>query len=350
MENSDILEKKFTQEANKFKIDIEGWNRFQADISNELNEKMQEIISLKNNINDNPSDNKSNSSEDEIRNRNNLKLKIDELKYTYESKLLQIKNMKNKLQQEKWIFESQSNDLRSKIKKERNEIEKMQIEIEKKNKTIKNKNIELDRKEKLLNEENDKYNHIQNYIKEQNNKNLKDEKDLEIAEYKKNIFQNEILDKTVEIENIKNKLNQEIKNLEEDKFEIFNYKNDIEQLNREINLRKRCLDDLSNNNLINEFNNIKNEIHMKEQKEEIDSKFLNTIIQKDINNNKIGKFDRFKNQSFNSELYLLKLKNRIDTNRIKLNDKYDTANKKFNHEKEQEYLMKSFENLNKIKK
>ena len=357
MENSDILEKKFTKETNEFKIDIEGWNRIQADLSNELNEKMKEIISLKNNINisDNLSsqldNNETDSLNKEFQKRNELQIELDKLKYTYESKLQQIKTMKYKLYKEKLMFETQANDLRLKINKERNDVEKMQMDIEKKHDEMINKNMELNKKERILKEENDKCVDFQNLIKEKNNKNLKDEKDLENSEYKKNIFHNELLDKKFELENLENRLNQEIKNLEDDKLEIFNNKNDIEQLNREINLRMRRLNDLNDNNFINEFNNIKNDIYMKEKKEEIDSKFLDKNNYKDKNNiKKINQFNKFKKKSFNSELYLLQVKNRIDANRIKLNGNYDLNNKKFDFEKEQQFLMKSYENLNKIKK
>ena len=91
---------------------------------------------------------------------------------------------------------------------------------------------------------------------------------------------------------------------------------------------------------------------MTEKKEEINSEFLNKNNKIDLNENNKEKeqFDKFKKSSFNSELYLLQLKNRIDTNRIKINGKYDASNKKFDHEKEQQYLMKSFESLNKLKK
>ena len=356
MENTDILERKLNQEKNKFKIDIEGWSIIQAGLSNELNEKMKEIISTKNNINlsDNPLyklEHESDSSNNEIQKRNELQLEIDKLKYDYQSKLQQMKNMKNKLYKEKLLFETQTNDIRLKINKERNDLEKMQIDIEKKNNEIKIKKIELDKKEKELNEENDKCIEFQNLIKEKNNKNLKDEKDLENAEYKKNTFHNDLLDKKFELDNLENRLNQEIKNLEDDKLEIFNNKNEIEQLNREINLRMKCLNDLNDNNFINQFNNIKNDIYMKEKKEEIDSKFLDKNNYKEKNNiNEIYKFDKFKKKSFNSELYLLQVKNRIDTNRIKLNGNYNLNNKKFDHEKEQQFLMKSYESLNKIKK
>ena len=213
--------------------------------------------------------------------------------------------------------------------------------------------MELDKKEKILYEQNDNCKNLENLIKEKNNKNLKDEKDLELAEYKKNIFYNELLDKNEEIENEKNKLNQQINDLENEKIEIFNNKNDIEQINREINLRMRCINDLNENNVVNEFNNITNKITMKEKKEEIDSEYLNKVNNKEMNINggdKYDNFNKFKTNSFNIELYLLKLKNRMDANKIKLGNKYDITNKKFNIEKEKEFLMKSYENLNKIKK
>ena len=349
MENLE-QEKEFIQEKNKFKIDIEAWNRVEANLSDELNQKIKEVISLRNNfnINENLSSKLDMNSEllkEEIEKRNDLKLEMDKLKYKYDSKLQQMKNLKNNLQNEKMNFESKTNDLRLKIKNERNNIEKIQIEIDKKNNEIKNKNMELNKKEKILRDESDKYNHIQNLIKEKNNKNLKNEKDLEIAEYRKNIFYNEIIDKNNEIEEIKDILNKEIKDLENDKLEILNNKNDIEQINREINLRMKCVNDLNDNNFINKFHDIINEMYIKEKKEEINNK-------KDLNDNvkEKEKFDKFKRSSFNSELYLLQLKNRIDTNRIKLNGKYDTTNKKFDKEKEQEYLIKSFESLNKFKK
>ena len=356
MENLE-QEKEFIQEKNKFKIDIEAWNRVEANLSDELNQKIKEVISLRNNFNINEDlssklDINSELLKEEIEKRNDLKLEIDKLKYKYDSKLQQMKNLKNNLQNEKMNFESKTNDLRLKIKNERNNIEKIQNEIDKKSSEIKNKIMELNKKEKILRDESDKYNHIQNLIKEKNNKNLKNEKDLEIAEYRKNIFYNEIIDKNNEIEEIKDILNKEIKDLENDKLEILNNKNDIDQINREINLRMKCVSDLNDNNFINKFHDIINEMYIKEKKEEINSELLISNNKKDLNDNfkEKEKFDKFKRSSFNSELYLLQLKNRIDTNRIKLNGKYDTTNKKFDHEKEQEYLIKSFESLNKFKK
>ena len=358
MENLEILQEKFNQEKEKFKLDMQAWNKFQEELSNELNEKMREIFALKNilNIEDNASDDndsKVESLKDNKQQCDKLNIEIDKLKYNYETKLQQMKNLKNNLQKEKLEFDSYSNDLRSKINKERNDIEKIQRDIDRKNDETRKKNMELDKKEKILFEQNDNCKNLENLIKEKNNKNLKDEKDLELAEYKKNIFYNELLDKNEEIENEKNKLNQQINDLENEKIEIFNNKNDIEQINREINLRMRCINDLNENNVVNEFNNITNKIEMKEKKEEIDSEYLNKINNKEMNINggdKYDNFNKFKTNSFNSELYLLKLKNRMDANKIKLGNKYDITNKKFNIEKEKEFLMKSYENLNKIKK
>ena len=335
MENLEIIQEKFNQEKEKFKLDMQAWNKFQEELSNELNEKMREIFALKNilNIEDNAyddNDSKVESSKDNKQQCDKLNIEIDKLKYNYETKLQQMKNLKNNLQKEKLEFDSYSNDLRSKINKERNDIEKIQREIDRKKDKTRKKNMELDKKEKILYEQNDNCKNLENLIKEKNNKNLKDEKDLELAEYKKNIFYNELLDKNEEIENEKN-----------------------EQINREINLRMRCINDLNENNVVNEFNNITNKITMKEKKEEIDSEYLNKVNNKEMNINggdKYDNFNKFKTNSFNSELYLLKLKNRMEANKIKLGNKYDITNKKFNIEKEKEFLMKSYENLNKIKK
>ena len=50
MENLEILQEKFNQEKEKFKLDMQAWNKFQEELSNELNEKMREIFALKNSI------------------------------------------------------------------------------------------------------------------------------------------------------------------------------------------------------------------------------------------------------------------------------------------------------------
>ena len=362
MENLDIQKLKLKEEREKFNQEVQQWNQMQKNYSSRLNKKIQEILLLQNNK-DNIQQKSSfrisqnlKSVEDEIKESNELKLEIDKLKYKYDSKFHQLKNLKNNLLKEKLNFEQKSNDIRSKIKKERNDLEKMQSEINKKNDEIIKKNLDLDKKEKVLKEQNEKCNRMKNIIKEKNNKNIKDEKDLEFAEYKKNIFHNELLDKNSEIESIKDLLEKKIKSLEEDKEEIFNYQNDIEELNREINLRMKCINDLNDNNAINEFNNTMNKIFMQEKIEQVDSVFLNKnnkIDMQDININgkeKIDTFNKFKKNSFNSELYLLKVKNKIDINKIKLSNKYNTINEKFNQEKEQEYLLKSYESLNKIKK
>ena len=362
MENLDIQKLKLKEEKEKFNSEVEHWNQMQKDYSNEIKQKIQEILSLQNkkdNIQRESSFGISQnlkSVEDEIKESNDLKLEIDKLKYKYDSKFQQLKNLKNNLLKEKLNFEQKSNDIRSKIKKERNDIEKIQKEINKKNDEIVRKNLDLDKKEKLLLEQNEKCNRMKYLIKEKYNKNLKDEKDLEFAEYKKNIFHNELLDRNNEIENQKDFLDQKIKSLEEDKEEIFNIKNDIEELNREINLRMKCINDLNDNNAINDFNITMNKILMQEKIEQVDSVLLNKNNKKDVKDiningkEQIDTFNKFKKKSFNSELYLLKVKNKIDINKIKLSDKYNTINEKFNHEKEQEYLLKSYESLNKIKK
>jgi len=362
MENLDIQKLKLKEEREKFNQEVQQWNQMQKNYSSRLNKKIQEILLLQNNK-DNIQQKSSfrisqnlKSVEDEIKESNELKLEIDKLKYKYDSKFQQLKNLKNNLLKDKLNFEQKSNEIRSKIKKERNDLEKMQSEINKKNDEIIKKNLDLDKKEKVLKEQNEKCNRMKNIIKEKNNKNIKDEKDLELAEYKKNIFHNELLDKNSEIENIKDFLDKKIQSLEEDKEEIFNYQNDIEELNREINLRMKCINDLNDNNAINEFNNTMNKIFMQEKIEQVDSVFLNKnnkIDMQDININgkeQIDTFNKFKKKSFNSELYLLKVKNKIDINKIKLSNKYNTINEKFNQEKEQEYLLKSYESLNKIKK
>ena len=359
MENSEILRKEFIEKKEKFnKVDKIAWNNNQREFSDILNQKMKDILSLKNNLNissrnDNGISlidfNEDSSKEDNIK-ANELKLEIDKLKYIYDSKLQQIKKLRNNLLKEKLIFEKKLNDIRSKIKKERNEINNIRKVIDKIDNETNNKKLDLDKKENLLNEEIEKCKNIQNIINEKHNKNLKDEKDLEIAEYKKNIALNELVDKNMELDDIKYKLNQEIKYLEQDKMEIFNNKNDINQLIGEISFKMNSMDNLCSNNIINQFNNLKNEIYLKEQNGGIN--FNNSKINinlKKINNEK-NKLDKFKTNSFNSELHLLKLKNRIDANRIKINTNFNNTNKKFDHAKEQEYLMKSYENFNKIKK
>ena len=356
MENSDILKKKYLQEKELFKIDVQAWHKYQQERSDELNRKMQEILSIKNELNlekDISSSKReidSDSSREEIQKRDELIIEIDKLKYKYDSKFQQMKQLKNNLQKEKLIFESHLNDLRDKIKKDRNDKDKIQKEMDKKSNEIFNKNNELNKKEKILKEQNDYVTHMQDIIKEKNNKNIKDEKFLEIAEHKKNISYQEILGKEEELKSIEDKIKNEIKSLEDDKEEIFKNKNEIEQLNREIKLRMQCLNDINNNNFIKEFNNLTNEIHMKDKKDEINSEFSRTYNIKEKNINEKDKFDKFKTNSFNSELYLIKLKNRIYINRIKIDGKYDTTNRKFDHEKEQEFLIKSYESLNKVKK
>ena len=356
MENPEILEKKYLQEKEKFKIDIQAWNNNQQILSNDFNRKMQEMLSLKKDfyikqdIKSKKYDINSNSFEEDIQKRDALIINLDKLKYIYESKLQQMKNMKNNLQKEKLIFESQANELKNKIKKERSDIDKIQIEIDKENDEIKYKNTELTKKEKIIKEKDEELINLQNLIEEKNNKNIKNEKDLQKAEYKKNFYYKEILDKDEEIKKMEDKVNKEIKLLEDDKEEIFKIKNDIEEINQEINLRMNCLNDMNNKNFINTFDNISNQIYMQQKKDEINSEFFGTYNKKEDNINGMNKFDKYKTNSFNSELFLLKLKNRIDINRIKINGKYDTINRKFDHEKEQEFLMKSFESLNKIKK
>ena len=118
----------------------------------------------------------------------------------------------------------------------------------------------------------------------------------------------------------------------------------------------KCINDLIDNNAINDFNITMNKILMQEKIEQVDSVLLNKNNKKDVKDiningkEQIDTFNKFKKKSFNSELYLLKVKNKIDINKIKLSNKYNTINEKFNQEKEQEYLLKSYESLNKIKK
>ena len=356
MENIELQKQKIKNERIKFNTEVEEWNKYQIKYSNELRQKMNDILSNQNDKNDiikNSLNKNFTSLKEKIEKGNEIKLEIDNLKYKYDSKLQQLKNLKNNLQKEKLIFEKKMNELRSKIKNERNDIEIMQNEINKKKDEIEKKNFDLDKKEKILLEQKDKNNRIKNFIKEKNNKNLKDEQDLDFAEYKKNMFHNELVQKNNEFENQKDLLEQKIKSLEEDKNEIFNIKNDIEELNKEINLRIRCINDLNANNVINEFNQTMNKLSMQEKKEEIDSLFQNINNNKEIMNNgreQNDGFNSFKKKSFNSELYLLKIKNKIDLNKIKYSHKYNIINEKFNQEKEQEYLMKSYESLNKLKK
>ena len=356
MENIELQKQKIKNERIKFNTEVEEWNKYQIKYSNELRQKMNDILSNQNDKNDiikNSLNKNFTSLKEKIEKGNEIKLEIDNLKYKYDSKLHQLKNLKNNLQKEKLIFEKKMNELRSKIKNERNDMEIMQNEINKKKDDIEKKNFDLDKKEKILLEQKDKNNRIKNFIKEKNNKNLKNEQDLDFAEYKKNMFHNELVQKNNEFENQKDLLEQKIKSLEEDKNEIFNIKNDIEELNKEINLRIRCINDLNANNVINEFNQTMNKLSMQEKKEEIDSLFQNINNNKEIMNNgreQNDGFNSFKKKSFNSELYLLKIKNKIDLNKINYSHKYNIINEKFNQEKEQEYLMKSYESLNKLKK
>ena len=347
MENEDNLKAQFLKEKHQFELEKIAWNRIQIERSNEMKTKLEKLLKIQNNLNsfENFPSNKFNNKDEEK--SNNLKLEIDKLKYEYKTKLSELEKLKNNLIKEKSNFENYAYNIKNEIKNKQNIIEKENSNIIKKDNELEERIINLNRKENDLKNKKEELEKLKNFILNLNEKNLKDEKDLEKAEFKKNIFYNSLLEEENNIENEKKKINEEIDNIERDKIQIINDKKEIEEIKKDINLRMKCMDELCSKNIIQDFDSFY--INYKKDDDNKNQSLNGGDLDRSKSSfNPYDKFDKYKINNYNSELYLLKIKNRIDLNKIKLYDKYE--NKKFDLAKEQKYLEKSYESLKKIKK
>ena len=339
----DDLKNQLLKEREQFEFEKIAWNRFQVQKSKELHKKLEDLMKIQNDLQDNnlPSYILNNKDEEEC---SKLKQEINNLKDEYNTKLSQYEQLKKNLNKEKEDFELYSNNIRNEIKAKNTILEKENNELIKKEYELEQRSMDINKKQNDLENKNEDFNKIRDFVIEQNIKNLKDEKDLENAEYKKNIFYNKLLEEENIIEDEKKRINEEINNIEDVKNMIMNERKEIEQLKQEINLRKKCIDDLCNKNINKDFN-IQNYYLLK-----IYDENLNGGNIYDINFNRNDKWEKYKTDNFSSELYLLKIRNRIDINKIKMEEKNGAISKKFDLAKEQEYLIKSNESLKKIKK
>ena len=354
MENTEILKVQLQKEREIFEAEKIAWNRLQTEKSKELNKKIEELMRIQNglSLNNIPSYMNINSSnyqnEEEC---SKLKSEIENLKFVFNSKESEFEVLKNNFIKEKNDFEIFSNNIRNQIKLKQNAMLKENNELLKKESDIEKRKLEINKKENELILKKEDFNKIKNFVREQHYKNLRDEKDLEKAEYRKNLFYSQMLDEESRIEEEKNRVNEEMNNIGIIKEEIINMNKDIDQINQEIKYRSNFIDDLCGQNIIKKYENLDILTNIYSMNNKMDkNNFQNGgNVYKNKNNDKLSEH-KLNKDNFNSELYLLKVKNRLDVNKIKLDQQFGLTSKKFDPIKEKEYLNKCYETLNKIKK
>jgi hypothetical protein len=354
MENTEILKVQLQKEREIFEAEKIAWNRLQTEKFKELNKKIEDLVSIQNglNLNSIPSYMNINSSnyqnEEEC---SKLKSEIDNLKFVFNSKESEFEVLKNNFKKEKNDFEIFSNSIRNQIKLKQNAMEKESNELLKKESDIEKRKLEINKKENELELKMEDFNKIKNFVREQHYKNLRDEKDLEKAEYRKNLFYSQMLDEENRLEEEKNRVNEEMNNVGIIKEEIINTNQDIDQINQEINYRMNFIDDLCGKTFIKKYQNIDTLTNIYFMNNRMDkNKFENGGNVYENKNHDKPSDNKLNKDNFNSELYLLKVKNRLDVNKIKLDQQFGLTSKKFDPIKEKEYLDKCYETLKKIKK
>ena len=354
MENTEILKVQLQKEREDFEAEKIAWNRLQTEKFKELNKKIEDLVSIQNglNLNSIPSYMNINSSnyqnEEEC---SKLKSEIDNLKFVFNSKESEFEVLKNNFKKEKNDFEIFSNSIRNQIKLKQNAMEKESNELLKKESDIEKRKLEINKKENELELKMEDFNKIKNFVREQHYKNLRDEKDLEKAEYRKNLFYSQMLDEENRLEEEKNRVNVEMNNVGIIKEEIINTNQDIDQINQEINYRMNFIDDLCGKTFIKKYQNIDTLTNIYFMNNRMDkNKFENGGNVYENKNHDKPSDNKLNKDNFNSEFYLLKLKNRLDANKIKLDQQFGLNSKKFDPIKEKEYLNKCYETLNKFKK
>jgi len=354
MENPEILKVQLQKEREDFEAEKIAWNRIQEEKSKELRKKIEELIRIQNglslsNIPSYMNINSSNYQNEEETSK--LKSEIDNLKFIFNSKVSEFEVLKNNFIKEKNDFEIFSNSTKNEIQLKQNAMEKESIELLKKESDIEKIKLDLNKKENDLILKMENYNKIKNFVKEQHYKNLNDEKDLEKAEYRKNLFYGQMLDEENLLEEEKSRVNEEMNNVGIIKEEIINANQDIDKINQEINYRMNFIDDLCGQNIIKKYENINTLTNVYLMNNIMDkNKFENGGNIYEIKNNDKSSDNKLNKDNFNSELFLLKVKNRLDVNKIKLDQQFGFTSKKFDPVKEKEYLNKFNETLNKIKK
>ena len=342
------------KEREEFEAEKIAWNRIQQEKSKDLKEKIEDLLRIQsglsqsNNIPSYMNINSSNYKNEEECSK--LKSEIENLKFIFNSKVEEFEVLKNNFTKEKNDFDIFSNSIRNEIKLKQSVLEKESIELLNKESDIEKRKLNLNQKENELILKKEDFNKIKNFVREQHNKNLRDEEELEKAEYRKNLFYGQLLEEENQIGEEKSRVNEEMNNVGIIKEEIININREIDQINQEINSRMNFIDDLCGQNIIKKYENmdsLTNVFFMNNKMGK--NKIENGGKVYERNNDKLSD-NKLNNDNFNSQLYLLKLKNRLDVNKIKLDQQFGLTSKKFDPIKEKEYLNKCIETLNKIKK
>lgn len=276
------------------------------------------------------------------RNITKLKSEISDLKYEYTKKLSEYTKQKNILNQEKESFEKYKTETQNSIIYNKNQLDKITNNLIQKESENNNKNLFF--LEKNLDIKYNDFESIKKLIEEQNQKNKKDEIGLynAINEFQKcenefNINEKKINEEYKKLSELKN-------NIENDKKIINDYKQIIRNIKNEIENKMINLENIEKNLILNEINkqfgnggliedNIKKNYIKSFNKD-------NLNLKTELKENNIG-------EKFNAEQYLLGVKNRIEGNKIKMDKQYKIQ---FDNFKEQDYLKKSKDFLDKLKK
>lgn len=334
----------YQKDKEKFESEKIAWISFYNKKTEYNKKQLEDLVKYQESINSN-SDSQNFNDEEKQKGISQLKQEIENLKYNYKSKLFELENQKKTLQREKNEFEKYKINTRNSIQQQKIEFDKICYSFIEKKSEIYKKNLyynenDLETKYKDCDK-------VKKMIIEQNEKNKNDEMVLLKAENEMQICQDELNRDEKAVENEYKKILEQKELIDNDKGIINENKQIVNDMQAEFDNKIQYFENLEKNFILNEINN--KLANGKIIKYNIDK----SNFQKNIypNENYLN-YEQMNNKSiddnFNAEQYLLGVKNRIESNKIKMDQQF--IFNKFDTAKEQQYLKNSYDILDKLKK
>ena len=349
MENFRKEKEQYLKDKEEFELKKIAWARIHTEKAEYIKKQLEDLIKYQTTLNSATKNSNSEISNtidtQKQKNISQLKQEIENLKYEYNSKLSEFGNQRKILRREKDDFEKYKINTRNSIQQQKTEFDKICYNLIEKKSEINQKNLYFN--ENYLNIKYKDYDKVKKMIIDQNNKNKNDEIGLLKAENELQICQNELNRKENIVENEYKKILEQKELIENDKAVINEDKQIINDMQAEFDNKIRYFENLKKNSILNEINN-----KLANGGKNINYNIGKLKSEKKLENNgDYLNYEQMNNNiedSFNAEQYLLGVKNRIESNKIKMDVQHGFN--RFDTVKEQEYLKKSNDILDKLKK
>lgn len=349
-------------EEDSLKIERENFEKEKNEWKNNFNKEaksLQEELDLMNQYKESIVMNISKDKESSLiqklkqdQNYNVLALELENLEESYKSKFNEIETLKKIFNEEKENFERSCSEMNKNLEEKKLDLEKKKLELIQGNSRINNKYLFLQEKENYLKDKKEDYDTIYKMVIDLEEKNKRSKINLDTMALKLEDYFNEIISKEKINGTRKEELQLDLNQIKLEKNAIENEKINLEQNQVELNYRFQNLE-----NLVSQYNEkgfySQNQVpyFLSYGIKSPNVKNIREIeYQKFLKNNQLYDHKIRNIEKFNANQYLLCAKNRIITNKIKMEEKFGDSNNGINTAQEEEYLIKSHESINKTHK